>query len=170
MMRHSIVVLGFGFVVGCCPCRHIGASVDTQQADTAYVAHHDVVRIIVRDTVRMQPLAPSHDKVVTKALHSELSNAYCVSIADIDGEGYLTHTLDTRDSAMLPVREMTRDSIIRDTLIRYRTRVETRVKEVRVKVVPWWVKPLGIIAAALAVIVLWQNRRRIITLIRLWRI
>lgn len=169
-MRKAYLIVVFCLVVavGCCPCRVAGTA--TTVNDSTYTARFEKVRIIIRDTMRLQAIAQSHEKNITEEQLSELSNDYCVSIAEVDSRGLLHHTLDTKDSAMLPSRIIIRDSIIRDTVYRKVKRVEQRVVERQVKVTPWWVKPLGVITAMLAVIVLWQNRKRILTLLSLWRI
>ena len=165
-----VVLVSFFVGVGCCPCRMAGASTSVVDTTNNYATHHDIVRIVIRDTMHLLPLSQSHDQLVTKHTYSELDNEYCISVAEIDAEGLLHHSLDTKDRAMLPVRTIYRDSVVRDTIIRYAERVERRTQQVKVKVAPWWVKPLGAITATLAVIVLWQNRKRIMTIIRLWRI
>ena len=166
----ALVALATMLLCGCCPCKRVGVTANVNSADSTYTAHDQFVRIIIKDTLLLQPLTPSHDMNVTKAQFSELENRYCTSMASVDDEGYLHHTLDTKDSAMLPAREVTRDSVVRDTIIRYRDRVEARVEVQRVKVKPWWVKPLGAITAVLTVIVVWQNRKRILSIVSLWRI
>lgn len=170
-MRKAYLIVVFWLVVvaaGCCPCRVAGTA--TTVNDSLYSARFEKVRIIIRDTMRLQAIAQSHEKNITEEQLSELSNDYCVSIAEVDSRGLLHHTLDTKDSAMLPSRTIIRDSIIRDTVYRNVKRVEQQVVQRQVKVTPWWVKPLCFITAMLAVIVLWQNRKRILTIVSLWRI
>lgn len=168
-MRKAYLIVVFCLVVvaaGCCPCRVAGTA--TTVNDSTYTARFEKVRIIIRDTMRLQAIAQSHEKNITEEQFSELSNDYCVSIAEVDSRGLLHHTLDTKDSAMLPSRTIIRDSIIRDTIYRKVKRVEQQVVERQVKVIPWWVKPLGVITAMLAVIVIWQNRKLFIKFLKLW--
>lgn len=171
-----IVALSLVVAVACCPCRKAGATtiVDKVERDSTYINHYDTLRIVERDTMWMARIEQSHDRVMVKASHSYLENAYCTSSADVSEEGILTHTLDTRDSALLPVRVIHRDRVVRDTIFRYRDKTNvsesnhTIIKEV--KKVAWYDKALRIISAALFIIVLWQNRKRIIQIISLWRI
>jgi hypothetical protein len=108
--------------------------------------------------------------VVTEADSSFLSNDYCTSTAKIDAHGKLHHTLDTRDSAKLPMRTEYRDSIIIDTVVVFRRQLQERVVTKEVRKATWWDKCLRIVSTALLAVVLWQNRKRIMTLLRLWRI
>ena len=171
-----IVVLSLVVAVACCPCRKAGTStiVDKTERDSVYINHYDTLRIVERDTMWLERIEQSHDRVMVKADTSYLENAYCKSTASVDTLGILTHTLDTRDSAMLPVRVIHRDRVVRDTIFRYRDKANTSVSNntivKEVKKVTWYDKCLRIISAALFIIVLWQNRKRIIQIISLWRI
>lgn len=175
MRSFSIVVLVSCLVaVACCPCRKAGATtiVDKMERDSVYINHYDTLRIVERDTMWLERIEQSHDRVMVNASHSYLENAYCTSSADVSEEGTLTHTLDTRDSALMPVRTIYRDRVVRDTVIRLKDRVDVKqeimIREVRK--VTWYDKCLRVISAALFIIVLWQNRKRIIQIISLWRI
>ena len=147
---------------------------DKTERDSVYINHYDTLRIVERDTMWLERIEQSHDRVMVKADTSYLENAYCKSTASVDTLGILTHTLDTRDSAMLPVRVIHRDRVVRDTIFRYRDKANTSVSNntivKEVKKVTWYDKCLRIISAALFIIVLWQNRKRIIQIISLWRI
>ena len=171
-----IVVLGLVVAVACCPCRQAGATtiVDKMERDSVYINHYDTLRIVERDTMWLERIEQSHDKVMVKVDTSHLENAYCESTASVDTLGILTHTLDTKERAMLPVRYVHVERIVRDTVIRYRNKTNTSVSNntivKEVKKVAWYDKCLRIISAALFIIVLWQNRKRIIQLISLWRI
>lgn len=171
-MRTLAVFMFLAFVAACCPCRKATTTTDTTERDTAYLSHYDTASIVERDSMLMARLEQSHDKIVTDAQFSELSNAYCTSTAAIDDNGRLHHTLDTNDSATLPMRIIERERLVYDTVYRYRDRERqsnnTLIKEV--KKVAWYDKVLRLVSAALFIIVLWQNRKRIIQLINLWRI
>lgn len=159
-------------VAACCPCRQAGTATAVADKDSTYTAHHDIVRITMRDTMTLQPLAQWHERVKVEAKHSHLENAYCASTASVDEEGMLTHTLDTRDSALLPSRVVYRDRVVRDTIYRFKDRIDTKVETI-IKIerkVHWYDKIIRVVCIGLAVVVLWQNRKRIMTIFRLWRI
>lgn len=172
-MRNNLFIAFCCLVVGaCCPCRQAGVATAVADSDSVYTSHVDIVRLTIRDTILLQPLAQYHDRVQLEATSSFLENAYCTSAAAVDEDGVLTHTLDTRDSALMPVRTIYRDRVVRDTVIRLKDRVDVKqeimIREVRK--VTWYDKCLRVISAALFIIVLWQNRKRIIQIISLWRI
>ena len=152
----------------CAPSKNI-ASIEAT-TDSLEHRRRSVVRVFLQDTIYMRPLPQSHDRVVTEADSSYLSNDYCTSTAKIDALGKLHHTLDTRDSAKLPTRTVYRDSIIIDTVVVFRRQLQERVVTKEVRKVTWWDRCLRIVSTALLAVVLWQNRKRIMTLLRLWRI
>lgn len=162
----------FLLVAACCPCRKAGVTSAVSDKDSIYTSHYDIVRITMRDTMYLQPLAQYHDRVRVVAQRSYLENPYCTSTASVDEEGVLAHTLDTRDSALLPSRVMYRDRVVRDTVYRLKDRVDTKIETI-VKVerkAKWYDKVIRVVCIGLAVVVLWQNRKRIMTIFRLWRI
>ena len=169
-----IVVLSLVGAVACCPCRKAGATtiVDKELRDSIYINHYDTMRIVERDTMWLERIEQSHDRVMVKASRSYLENAYCTSSADVSEEGILTHTLDTRDSALLPVRVIYRDRVVRDTIFRYRNKTNvsesnnTIIKEV--KKVAWYDKALRWVSLGLLCVVLWQNRKLFIKFLKLW--
>lgn len=169
-----IVVLSLVGAVACCPCRKAGATtiVDKELRDSIYINHYDTMRIVERDTMWLERIEQSHDRVMVNASHSYLENAYCTSSADVSEEGILTHTLDTRDSAMLPVRYIERERVVRDTIFRYRNKTNvsesnnTIIKEV--KKVAWYDKALRWASLGLLCVVLWQNRKLFIKFLKLW--
>lgn len=176
-MRNAFFIVVLGLVVAaCCPCRKAGvtSAVSDTLRDSIYINHYDTLRIVERDTMWLESIEQSHDRVMVKASLSHLENAYCTSDASVDEEGILTHSLDTRDSAMLPSRVVYCDRVVRDTVYRLRDRANvsesnnTIIKEV--KKVAWYDKVLRVVSAALFIIVLWLNRKRIIQIISLWRI
>lgn len=154
-------------VVSCCPSRKAGATTIVER-DSVYINHYDTLRIVERDTMWLERIVQSHDRVMTKADTSYLENAYCESTASVDTLGILTHTLDTKERAMLPVRYVERERIVRDTIMQYRdvVRENTIVKEVRK--VKWYDKALRWVCLALFVVVLWQNRKLFIKFLKLW--
>lgn len=165
-MRKAYLIVVFCLVVvaGCCPCRVAGTA--TTVNDSIYTARFEKVRIIIRDTMRLQAIAQSHEKNITEEQLSELSNDYCVSIAEVDSRGLLHHTLDTKDSAMLPVRIIIRDSIIRDTVFRYIDKIERQVVVKEVRKVTWWQRTQSILLWALLGILAIRYRKEILSLIR----
>lgn len=167
----AIVVLVCLYIsASCCPCRQLGESVESIERDSIYVVRHDTVHIVERETIALRPLIPSHDHIITREQFSRLDNTYCTSTAEIDTEGLLRHTLDTKDSALMPVRVQRVEHIVRDTVVRWRTnnRAEVKVKEVVRSA--WYDKALRWASLGLFAIVIWQNRRWIGKLIGLWRI
>lgn len=169
-----IVVLSLVVAVACCPCRKAGATtiVDKVARDSIYINHYDILRIVERDTMWLERIEQSHDRVMVKASHSYLENAYCESTASVDSLGILTHTLDTRDSALLPVRTIYRERAVRDSISRHKDsantteRNETIIKEV--KKVAWYDKALRWVSLGLLCVVLWQNRKLFIKFLKLW--
>lgn len=167
-MRYCL--LFFVFLSSCCPCRKAGQSTETidrdQRQDSVYVSTHDTVRIVVWDSIVRRPIPPEREINRTRTQHSQLSNSYCTTEAAVDTEGILTHTLCTRDSAMLPVRIVYRDRRHTDTVYvdRWRDRDRSHTVEhvVERRYVSWWqrvqIAGFWALLAALA----WRNRRRLI--------
>lgn len=155
-------------VVGCCPCRKLGESVESIERDSVYVVRHDTVHIVERETIALRPLLPSHDYIITREQYSQLDNAYCTSTAEIDTEGLLRHSLDTKDSAMMPVRTVRVEHIVRDTVVRWRTNNRTEVKVKEVLRSAWYDKALRWASLGLLAIVVWQNRKLFIKFLKLW--
>lgn len=169
MNKASFIVIVFLGAVACCPCRKAGTTTIVEvQRDSVYITHYDTLRVVERDTMWMERLEQSHDRVTIKASSSYLDNDYCITTAEVDEEGRLTHTLDTRDSAMLPVRTIYRDRIVRDTVIRLKDRLDTKAEiEVReVRVTTWWqrtqIVALWLLLGALAI----RYRKEILSLLR----
>lgn len=171
MNKASFIVVFIVFLgaVACCPCRKAGATTIVEvQRDSVYITHYDTMRVVERDTMWMERLEQSHDRVTIKASSSYLDNDYCISTAEVDEEGALTHTLDTRDSALLPVRTIYRDRVVRDTVIRLKDRLDAKAEiEVReVRVTTWWqrtqIVALWLLLGALAI----RYRKEILSLLR----
>lgn len=157
-------------VVSCCPCKRLGESVESIERDSTYVVRYDTVHIVERETIALRPLLPSHDHIITREQFSRLDNAYCVSTAEIDTEGLLRHSLDTKDSALMPVRTVRVEHIVRDTVVRWRTKNRTEVKVKEVVRSAWYDRFIRVACVGLLAVVLIQNRKWIGKLIGLCRI
>lgn len=159
--------------ISCCPCRKAGATTIVEvQRDSVYITHYDTLRVVERDTMWMQRIEQSHDRVMTKADTSYLENAYCESTASVDTLGILTHTLDTKEYAMLPVRYIERERVVRDTIYHYKDSTNTTERNetiiTEVKKVAWYDKALRWVSLGLLCVVLWQNRKLFIKFLKLW--
>lgn len=170
-IRKVLAVIAIVYLtVACCPCRKAGAStiVDKVDRDSIYITHYDTLRIVERDTLWLERIEQSHDRVMVDASHSYLENTYCYTTADVNEYGILTHSLDTRDSALLPVRYVYMERVVRDTVYRYRDKAEnksaTHTREVRkaslwqrTQIIALWVL-LGVLAIT--------YRRQILSLVK----
>ena len=107
-MKNLLYIVVCVAAVACCPCRKAGVTQSVSEVervrDSVYVYHYDTLRVVERDTVRHAPINQWHESVTLKASYSYLENEYCTSSASVNELGILTHRLDTRPSAMLPVR------------------------------------------------------------------
>lgn len=172
MIRALAIVLLVA-VVGCCPCREVGVTTATSMRDSAYTSHHDVLRIIRIDTLRMVRLLQSHDNVETNRRKSYLENDYCTSTAEVDNEGLLTHTLDTKDSAAMPIPKEVDERIIHDTVYvataQQSTSATTATKRVK-KPLGWFAQTQIVGFWLLLTLIIIKNRKTIIRLFTGWRI
>ena len=176
MRKLFFIALVAVFASGCCPCRKAGSSVVVEneviQRDSIYVKHVDTLRVVERDTVWMQRIEQSHDRVMTQTAFSFLENTYATSTARIDTCGVLTHTLDTKDSVALPVRLVEVERIVHDTIYRAiedkkkLSSVETSVIERRVRHTTWWQKTQIIALWALLAILAIKYRKQLMSLIK----
>lgn len=165
-------------LTACCPCRKMTVTTSlsevTNHRDSVFVSHIDTTRVVVRDTVRMMPINQSRDKVVIMATSSYLENEYCTSRANIDELGILTHTLDTRDSASLPVRLIEVTSVSSDLSShnsKHADTITTDTVEVRqVNYVTWWQRTQIIGFWALIAVLAIKYRKVIFKVIAGWRI
>ena len=165
------IVLVLGGAVGCCPCREVGATEAVFFGDSAKIVHIDTMRVVVRDTIIVQRLEQSSERIETYAQHSTLSNDYCTSTADIEADGLLRHSLRTKDSAMLPARVVETEHVVRDSASRERTEntERTEIKQtkkpltkfVKAQIIGFWV--------LLAVTII-RLRRTLIRVFSGWRI
>lgn len=164
-----IVFIVLGGAVACCPCREVGATEAVFVRDTVTSIHIDTMRVVERDTIYLQRLAQSHDRV-QGVTSSHLENDYCTSSAWMGDDGKLNHTLDTRDSALLPARIVYRDRVLLNEFT-WSSRVNaSKVKTREVAKSKWYDKTIRRVCIGLAIIVILQNRKRIMRLVKLWRI
>lgn len=174
-MRKVLILLAI-LLVACCPCRNTSStSVEKEvQRDSIYITRLDTVRIVERDTVYKVRLEQYHERAQVTEQHSYLENPYCTSTADVNEEGALTHSLNTRDSALMKLRTASRLRVVRDTVILYRFKDRAvdneRVVIREVKKAAWYDKIIRIVCLGLLALVIWQNRKKIMSVIRLWRI
>lgn len=164
-----ILLVVLGGAVGCCPCREVRTAEAVFNYDTTKVVHVDTTHVIIRDTTTLQRLLQSRDRVVG-VRESHLENDYCTSDAVVNGDGSLTHTLDTKDSAMLPARVVEVERIVCDTIFRDRVEYVERVitkqvkkplsKLVKAHIIGFWVMAVGIFI---------RHRKKIIRVFAGWR-
>ena len=176
-MKRLIYIVVCVAAVACCPCRKIGAtaSVDIEHVrDSVYAQHVDTLRVVERDTLYLAPINQWHNSVSLAASYSFLENEYCTSSASVDSVGVLTHTLDTRDSATMPVRirEVYRfvvDSVATSNEATAQSASTTTIER-RVKYITWWQRTqiVGFWLLAAAIVV--KYRKVIIKLFTGWRI
>lgn len=176
-MKRLIYIVVCVAAVACCPCRKVGttASVDIEHVrDSVYVQHVDTLRVVERDTLYLAPINQWHNSVTLASSYSFLENEYCTSRASIDSMGILSHTLDTRDSATLPVRirEVYRfvvDSVATSNEATAQSASTTTIEH-RVKHITWWQRTqiVGFWLLAAAIVV--KYRKVIIKLFTGWRI
>lgn len=162
-----------GFIVlggtACCPCQKVGTTEAVFVRDTVISTYTDTLRVVERDTIYLQRLDQSHDRV-QGVTSSHLENNYCTSTAWMGDDGKLNHTLDTRDSALLPARIIYRDRVLLNEFT-WSSRVNvSRVKTREVAKSKWYDKTIRRVCIGLAIIVILQNRKRIMRLVKLWRI
>ena len=119
MRKHIFIVVLVSYLLGaaaCCPCREVGVTETVFFADSTKIVHIDTMRVEVRDTIIVQKLEQSSERIETYRQSSLLSNKYCITTAVIESDGKLLHHLYTRDSAMLPARVVEIERIERDTI------------------------------------------------------
>lgn len=163
-----------GFIIlggaACCPCREVGATEAVFFADSTKIVHIDTMRVEVRDTIIVQRLEQSSERIETYAQHSTLSNDYCTSTADIEADGLLRHSLRTKDSAMLPARVVEVERIVRDTIYRNTSESAERVVTRQVKKPLSWVVKTHIIGFWVMVVGIYiRHRKKIIRVFAGWR-
>lgn len=176
-MKRLIYIVVCVVAVACCPCRKIGAtaSVDIEHVrDSVYVQRIDTLRVVERDTIHRAPINQWHNSVSLAASYSFLENEYCTSNASVDSVGVLTHTLDTRDSATMPVRIREVYKLVVDSVYVSKdaeaqsTQVATI--EYRVKHVTWWQRTQIVALWVLVAAIVIKYRKVIIKVITGWRI
>lgn len=173
MRKHFFIVVLLGYflsAVACCPCREVGVTDTAFFADSTKIVHIDTVRVVVRDTIIMQKLEQSSERIETYAQHSTLSNDYCISTAEIEADGLLRHSLRTKDSAMLPARVVEEERIVRDTIYHNTSESAERVNTRQVKKPLSWVVKTHIIGFwVMAVGIFIRHRKKIIRVFAGWR-
>lgn len=138
--------------------------------DSTKIVHIDTMRVVVRDTIIMQKLKQSSERIETYAQHSTLSNDYCISTAEIEADGLLRHTLRTKDSAMLPARAVEAERIVRDTIYHNTSEGAERVTTRQVKKPLSWVVKTHIIGFWVMVVGIFiRHRKKIIRVFAGWR-
>ena len=175
-MKRLIYIVVCVAAVACCPCRKVGttASVIESVRDSVYVHHIDTLRVVERDTLYLAPINQWHNSVTLASSYSFLENEYCTSRASVDSVGVLTHTLDTRDSATMPVRirevyKLVVDSVYVSKDAEAQSTQVTTIER-RVKHITWWQRTqiVGFWLLAAAIVV--KYRKVIIKLFTGWRI
>ena len=170
-MKNAVLILAL-FLAGCATSRKVSSNMEevTIERDSIYISHIDTICIIKRDTVYRDRIIQSHDKVATIERKSYLENEYCTSSARIDTMGMLFHTLDTRDSAMLPRRIEYRTRYVSDTMYIAREdkhdKRTDKVQTVEVKHTTWWQKTQIIALWTLLGILAIKYRKQIYALIK----
>lgn len=170
-MRRITLIL-FLLLVGCAASRKTSTK-EVEiivERDSVYITHIDTVSIVKRDTMYRDRIIQSHDKTMTMERTSFLENEYCTSSARVDTMGILTHTLDTRDSAMLPRRIESRTRYVADTSYNKRenkhNKSSEKVQTVEVNRTTWWQKTQIIALWALLGILAIKYRRQIYAVIK----
>lgn len=174
-------VIAVALAIVACACISTKEAVSTAtsievQRDSVYITHYDTVRIVERDTFRLTQLEQWHDRVMTRGM-STLQNPYCVTTAEVDAEGYLRHTLDTKSEASFPVRLVEAERIVRDTIYAdtqssstsTSNTLTTTTKKVN-KPMSWLVKTQIIGFWLLVAVIIIKNRKTIIRVFSGWRI
>lgn len=180
MKTYILIIMCCLAIVGCAPGRKVSSSStmsdNTIMRDSVYITHIDTVRIVERDTIRLAPINQWHSSVSIAATSSHLENEYCTSEAIVDGMGVLTHTLDTRDSATLPVRLVEVERIVRDTIYRSHDRSHDNMEATEVVVerqvphVTWWQRTQIVALWVLIGAIIIKYRKVIFKVISGWRI
>lgn len=172
MRKHIfiVVLVGFLLAVACCPCREVGATDTAFLRDSTIYVRYDTTKVVVRDTIIVQRLEQSNERIETYAQHSTLSNDYCITTADIEADGLLRHSLRTKDSAMLPARVVEAERIVRDTIYHNTSEsaestITRQVKKplswvVKTHIIGFWVMAAGIFI---------RHRKKIIRVFAGWR-
>lgn len=171
-MRSALFFIVFlGGAAACCPCRNVGVTDTAFLRDSTIYVRYDTTKVVIRDTIIVQRLEQSSERIETYKQSSLLSNKYCITTAVIEDDGLLHHSLTTKDSAELPSRVVTVERIVRDTI--YRERVENieyvEVKQVK-KPLTKFVKAQIISFWVLLAVTIIRLRRTLIRVFSGWRI
>ena len=134
MRKHFFILLVvLGGAAACCPCREVGVTDTAFLRDSTKIVRYDTTKVVICDTIIVQRLEQSNERIETYKQSSLLSNKYCITTAVIEDDGLLHHSLTTKDSAMLPARVVEVERIVRDTIFRDRVEYAERetIKEVK---------------------------------------
>ena len=174
-MVKRCLIIALMVLCACAPCKEVvSTSTSVVQRDSIYITHYDTIRVVERDTLRLMQLQQWHDRVMSRG-KSTLANPYCTSTAEVLADGYLEHTLDTRREALLPVRLVEVERVVRDTIF-INTSNEASTTEASVvikrvnKPLSWWAKTQIITLWVLVVIIVVKHRKTIIRAFSGWRI
>ena len=178
-MANKLIAVALAIMACACASTKEVVSTTTStdvQRDSIYIAHYDTIRIVERDTFRLAQLEQWHDRVMTRGL-STLQNPYCITTAEVDSDGYLRHTLDTKSEASFPVRIVEVERIASDSMYantqssntstsNTQTTTTKKVKKpmswfVKTQIIGFWLLVAGIII---------KNRKTIIRVFSGWRI
>jgi hypothetical protein len=175
-MKRLIYIVVCVAAVACCPCRKVGATASVIESvrDSVYVQRIDTLRVVERDTIHLAPINQWHNSVSLAASYSFLENEYCTSSASVDSVGVLTHTLDTRDSATMPVRirevyKLVVDSVYVSKDAEAQSTQVTTIEH-RVKHITWWQRTQIVALWVLVAVIVIKYRKIIIKVISGWRI
>lgn len=178
-MGNRIVIILLAIVVCACSSTKEVVSTTTStdvQRDSIYITHHDTIRIVERDTFRLAQLEQWHERVMTRGV-STLQNPYCITTAEVDDDGYLRHTLDTKSEASFPVRIVEVERIVHDTIYANtqsnntstNSSQTTATKKVK-KPMSWFVKTQIIGFWLFVAFTIFKHRKIIIRMFTGWRI
>lgn len=178
-MANKLIAVALAiFACACASTKEVvstAISTDVQR-DSIYIAHYDTIRIVERDTFRLAQLEQWHERVMTRGM-STLKNPYCITTAEVDSDGYLRHTLDTRSEASFPVRIVEVERIVRDTISANEqsnststSRVQNTLTKKVKKPMSWFVKTQIIGFWLLIAVIIIKHRKTIIRVFSGWRI
>lgn len=165
-----------------CSCGAQKITSEVVRSDSTLMLRVEREHITVRDTLELRPLPPSSQRdrlyVFTEALAgcrlrpqtSTLSNEYCISVAAIGEDGWLTHTLTSKPSAMLPTRYVTTLRMQLDSMRLSAEQSRVVVREKREKYITWWQRTQIIGFWVVIGTIIIANRKKIMNTISLWRI
>lgn len=124
----AVLALMVWLLMGCCPCRHLTASMQDS------VRVEVVERIVEVPDTFYYTLPNLSERVTTSEEYSHLENEYALSDAAILADGSLSHTLEVRPR---PIKvAFKRPTIHRDSVV-YHNSYRTVTVEVE-RALTWW--------------------------------